>query len=390
MKPNTRKEAFLMKHMGFDVETPEPATREEMIMANAPVVGASGGCGWVERKEVTVECGASYDNALDGFQAFAIGDTVTVKVDGIVYSLVAFEDSSSGFPVIGDKPEYVMTGEGGEYGWFIGLTPEATLFCTTQNCTVSYFVDVVHKIDGKFMPEGYPYSTEETFEESRYFTPSGPDGGFVNDLEFAKLLQGNLDKATYTYNDVDVVEPNFVTLQDTFAYIETRIGTRTQGFMVQLRTDSNGNLTGQVWFGNDHFSNGSITINGVKETIHKMDPKFLPDGTEVVYLQNAAGGLNEVSKLAEISFDERGRLLPENPVNWPDVSRELADELFKKWVAGKVRIFVLSDTSLGMGGTNCMHEVLSMHQVAQDSSGSTWYIKAMVVKDTAVKEIKIA
>ena len=43
MKPNTRKEAFLMKHMGFDVETPEPATREEMIMANAPGGGGGGG-----------------------------------------------------------------------------------------------------------------------------------------------------------------------------------------------------------------------------------------------------------------------------------------------------------------------------------------------------------
>lgn len=115
-------------------------------------------------------------------------------------------------------------------------------------------------------------------EETRYFEPSGPDGGFIDDLEFANLLYGNLDKATYTYNDVDVVEPNFVTLQDTSAYIETRIDTRTHGFMVQIRTDSNGNLTGQVWFGNDHFLNGSITIKGVKETVHKIAPKFLPEG----------------------------------------------------------------------------------------------------------------
>lgn len=41
MKPNTRKEAFMMKHMGFDVACPEPITREEMILANAP--GGSGG-----------------------------------------------------------------------------------------------------------------------------------------------------------------------------------------------------------------------------------------------------------------------------------------------------------------------------------------------------------
>ena len=153
MEPITRKEKFLAKAGGQNIELPNPVTREEMFLA--AIGGTSGGRGWVERKEVTFECDAAVDNVLEGFPLFAVGDTVNVKVDGVEYSLVVFEDSDSGFPVIGDKPEYVMTGEGGEYGWFIGLTPEAVLFCTTQNRTVSYDIDVVHKIDKKFLSNSH-------------------------------------------------------------------------------------------------------------------------------------------------------------------------------------------------------------------------------------------
>lgn len=154
MEPITRKEKFLARAGGQNIELPNPVTREEMFLA--AIGGTSGGRGWVERKEVTFECDAAYDNELEGFPVFAVGDTVNVKVDGVEYSLVAFEDN--GIPVIGDKPEQVMAGEGGEYGWFFALPEDRVVFVTIQNHTVSYVVDVVHKIDPKFLPDGYPYS----------------------------------------------------------------------------------------------------------------------------------------------------------------------------------------------------------------------------------------
>lgn len=132
--------------------------------------------------------------------------------------------------------------------------------------------------------------------------------------------------------------------------------------------------------------------NGLCPESHKKMCKGLfSGGAEVVYLYNAAGGTNEASRLVpEITYDERGRINYASVTAYPYVSRELADELFKKWVAGEVRILVLSDTSLTNGGANKMIEVLSMYQEAADSSGDTWNVFATVASDTSVKRIKIA
>lgn len=147
MEPITRKEKFLAKAGGQNIELPNPVTREEMFLA--AIGGTSGGRGWVERKEVTVECDTAYDNELEGFPVFAVGDTVNVKVDGVEYSLVAFD---GGAPMVGDTMEQLQTGTG-EYGWLLG-GDEATgvLFFCVDSHTVSYVCEVVHKIDKKFIP----------------------------------------------------------------------------------------------------------------------------------------------------------------------------------------------------------------------------------------------
>lgn len=147
MEPITRKEKFLAKAGGQEVSLPEPITREEMFLA--AIGGTSGGCGWVERKEVTVEFPAQSQNVLEGFPLFAVGDTVNVKVDGVEYSLVAFD---GGAPMVGDTMEQLQTGTG-EYGWLLG-GDEATgvLFFCVDSHAVSYVCEVAHKIDKKFIP----------------------------------------------------------------------------------------------------------------------------------------------------------------------------------------------------------------------------------------------
>ena len=66
MEPITRKEKFLAKAGGQNIELPNPVTREEMFLA--AIGGTSGGRGWVEHKEVTVECKAdAEENLLECF-----------------------------------------------------------------------------------------------------------------------------------------------------------------------------------------------------------------------------------------------------------------------------------------------------------------------------------
>lgn len=148
MEPITRKEKFLAKAGGQEVSLPEPITREEMFLA--AIGGESGGCGRVERKEVTVESKADESTWLEGFPAFAVGDTVTVKVDGVEYSLVAFDD---GVPVVGDSNEAYDSGNI-KYGWCVACFPEdgTVDFYGINSHTVSYVCEVVHKIDEKFIP----------------------------------------------------------------------------------------------------------------------------------------------------------------------------------------------------------------------------------------------
>lgn len=148
MEPITRKEKFLAKAGGQNIELPNPVTREEMFLA-AISGGTGGGRGWVERKEVTVECPANAENVLEGFPLFAVGDTVNVKVDGVEYSLVAF---NGGAPMVGDTMEQLQTGTG-EYGWLLG-GDEVTgvLFFCVDSHAVSYVCEVAHKIDKKFIP----------------------------------------------------------------------------------------------------------------------------------------------------------------------------------------------------------------------------------------------
>jgi hypothetical protein len=110
---------------------------------------------WVEHNEVTSEFnGEDGEIILDGFPAFDVGDTVTLKVDGIEYSLVAFD--YEGCPTIGDPWSAIEDGTG-EYGWMIYHHAERLSFnfCAFENHSVSYVADVVHKIDKKFLSNSH-------------------------------------------------------------------------------------------------------------------------------------------------------------------------------------------------------------------------------------------
>lgn len=101
---------------------------------------------WVGRKEVTVEC-AQYDYViLEGFPAFAAGDTLTVKADGVEQSIVVVEDNGALFAYSSD------------YTWMIGYDPteDVIAFSSVSGThTLTYEAEAVHTLDKKFLPDDF-------------------------------------------------------------------------------------------------------------------------------------------------------------------------------------------------------------------------------------------
>lgn len=102
-----------------------------------------------ETRNVTVENAINVVR-LEGFPVFAVGDTVTVSVDGVEHSLVAFDDE--GDATIGDPSSSIGTAEE-QFGWFIYYDGDTVQFSAPEAHTVSYFVPEVVKIDEKYLPD---------------------------------------------------------------------------------------------------------------------------------------------------------------------------------------------------------------------------------------------
>ena len=106
------------------------------------------------------------DTKLDGFPIFAVGDTVTVTVDGVEHSLVAYDDD--GFTTIGDTAISIDNGEG-QLGWqfYVSSGSEKVNFYATEAHTVSYLSSVYHTIDAKYLPENIATKSEVEFAKNK-------------------------------------------------------------------------------------------------------------------------------------------------------------------------------------------------------------------------------
>lgn len=88
---------------------------------------------------------------LEGFPVFVVGDTVTVKVDGIEYNLVAYDDE--GCATLGDHYTDLESGTG-SMGWQIYMEYDNNCyFCATGAHSVSYLGERPHQIDKKYIPD---------------------------------------------------------------------------------------------------------------------------------------------------------------------------------------------------------------------------------------------
>lgn len=111
-----------------------------------------------ETRNVTVE--NAEEVKLNNFPVFAVGDTVTVNVDGVEHSLVAYYDDV--YATIGDTTNSIDSGEG-QLGWQIYVGNIAVWFYAKEAHTVSYSVEEVVKIDEKYLP---PISKQVVYDLS--------------------------------------------------------------------------------------------------------------------------------------------------------------------------------------------------------------------------------
>lgn len=101
-----------------------------------------------ETRNVTVE--NVTNAALEGFPTFVAGDTVTVNVDGVEHSLVAYYDEDEGVFTIGDIYSSIEDGEG-QLGWQIYAGDTKARFYAKEAHTISYLGVFIYKIDDKFL-----------------------------------------------------------------------------------------------------------------------------------------------------------------------------------------------------------------------------------------------
>lgn len=138
---------------------------------------------YIGTRNVTVENAKEVE--LNNFPVFAVGDTVTVNVDGVEHSLVAYDDE--GDAAIGDTYSSVDNGEG-QLGWNIYVDgSDEVWFYANEAHTVSYSVEEVVKIDEKYLP---PISKQVVYDLSNaVFKGIGTIYYFVDPTTLTDILK---------------------------------------------------------------------------------------------------------------------------------------------------------------------------------------------------------
>ena len=87
---------------------------------------------------------------LDEFPLFAVGDTVTVNVDDVEHSLVAYDGDE--YVIIGDTFSSINNGEG-PLGWQLYIKDGAVRFYSTKGHTINYLKKKIVKLNKKYLPD---------------------------------------------------------------------------------------------------------------------------------------------------------------------------------------------------------------------------------------------
>lgn len=87
---------------------------------------------------------------LDEFPLFAVGNTVTINVDDVEHSLVAYD--GDGYVIIGDTYSSINNGEG-PLGWQLYIKDGAVWFYSTKGHTINYLGEKIVKLNKKYLPD---------------------------------------------------------------------------------------------------------------------------------------------------------------------------------------------------------------------------------------------
>ena len=239
-----------------------------------------------ELRSVTVENVSS--DVLEGLPIFAIGDTVNVNVDGVEYSLVAYNDD--GNVTIGDTWNDIDNGEG-QLGWKLFLGADNTVwFYGREAHTVSFYLrDIVyHTIDPKYIRDMY-YTSDpvETVlvEESTVSFSADDSGKYVAEFPLTfkatvgETYKVSWDGTTYQCTCVDLNDGDYA------------IG--------NLSINGSGPDTGEPFLMDvaihvinvatlDGTPYHTISISRfVPGGVVKIDPKYLPKAAVITYDSNS-------------------------------------------------------------------------------------------------------
>ncbi len=171
-----------------------------------------------ETKTVTVETEEGAE--LDNFLVFAVGDTVTVNVDGVEHSLVAYDDD--GYVTIGDTTDSITSGEG-QLGWQIYVGDGTVRFYAKEAHTVSYSVEEAVKIDEKYLP---PISKQVVYDSiNAVFKESNTTYYFVDPTTLTDILKSINTGSPMPYIGLKLINPSSRPAFIVNAYIDFGWGT---------------------------------------------------------------------------------------------------------------------------------------------------------------------
>ena len=223
------------------------------------------------------------------------GDTYTVIYNGTEYRCVTkeFSEGSETVQILGNFDLMMGTGDTGEPFVFSTVTDEMVAemgrhgMCYALDGAESITLAIhggVHKIDPKYLPEGIGYEIEgggEVLAESSLTFVEG-EGFFIITIPFTQpIVTGKTYNVIYngtTYQSTALEINGEVGLGNTGAL--TGSGDTGEPFVIAYAPPEAAAEAGfyGVCMPLDGAESITLAINGEGKTIHKIDPKYLPEG----------------------------------------------------------------------------------------------------------------
>lgn len=313
IKPKTRKEIYMAYLAGdMSLELPEPLTRDEVTLYNLCQSHAYGSATTV--KEVLAECQPPYMGdsgfVLEGVAAPTItgGESYIVNWNGTEYTCVAVDGTAVGQPggaVMGD----VYTISGGQFGnptgepFVIMSIPGTGMMLrpldgsTTLTISIRQEVTEVKKISGKYV-EGMGWSEigEKVLADNVIIPPNANE----DEMEIPGVVLSVGEVYTVIY---DGVRYENLTCFKNEQYGWLYIGSAPNDFSEYgfcILTNGGKTLCSRYSTGGQN----TVTVIGRGETIHPIDPKFLPSVNLYVEYPKAGYIYKDMNCTEKVSAEE--------------------------------------------------------------------------------------